>query len=187
MGKRQTVITLQKEEHLEENGEYIILSGHLTCSMGKQLLCFLREGERALLHDQLLPDALGYQARDVVRLLKLESSMTNMRLEERYREFEKEIVDLMMERMEMLTQQKKQRLVSTLLKLGKEVGILEGENCRIPKVWNQVELASYINCTREYLLTQKRVLREEGVILDSHQWVLLDWERWTGKVAVTQI
>lgn len=180
-------MTLQKEGQLKGNGEYIILSGHLTCNMGEQLLCFLREGERVMLHDQLLPDALRYQACDVVRLLKLESSMTNMSLEERYRDFERELLGLMMQRIEMLMLPKKKRLITTLLKLGEEVGILEGANCRIPKVWNQIELASYINCTREYLLTQKRVLKEEGVILDSHQWVLLDWERWTGKVAVTQI
>lgn len=178
---------LKKGDVLEGNGEYIILSGHVTCSISKQLLSFLREGERVMLYDQILLEGLEYRACNTVRLVKLERSLTSISREARYQEFEKEMVGLMIARMEMLTLQKKQRLVSTLLKLGKEVGILEGENCRIPKVWNQVELAEYINCTREYLLTQKKVLKEEGVILDSHQWVLLDWERWMGKVAVTQI
>ncbi|MBA3925426.1 Crp/Fnr family transcriptional regulator [Listeria rustica] len=184
MENGHVVIKLRKGERLEEDGEYIILSGHLTCSIGGQLLKFLREGEHAILHEQLLPDGLVYRACDRVSLFKLDRSTTNRNLEERYRKFEKEILDLMIERMEMLALQKKERLIITLVKLGKEVGIMEGMNCRIPKVWSQVELASYINCTREYLLSQKRLLKEDGVIWDSHLWVLVDWEKWMGKELV---
>ncbi|WP_430535363.1 hypothetical protein [Listeria rocourtiae] len=178
------IVMLQKGDKLEENGEYIILSGYLECSMSNQLLRFLREGERAILDDTFLPKSLVYRACGIVRLLKLESNATNMLIDERYQGFEKEIITLMIERMEMLTMQKKERLVQTLLKLGKEIGIIEGENCRIPKVWTQIELANHINCTREYLLSQKRILKEEGVVLESHQWILLNWAKWNGKVGV---
>ncbi|AQY52341.1 hypothetical protein PWEIH_09683 [Listeria weihenstephanensis FSL R9-0317] len=174
-------IELQKGDKLAGNGEYIVLSGYLACHMSNHLLRFLREGERVMLDDRLLPKELGYSACTAVRLLKLDRSMASVLTEGRYREFEKELLSLMVERMDLLTLQKKQRLVRTLLKLGKEVGVLEGENCRIPKVWSQLELASYINCTREYLLCQKRILKEEGVILDSYQWVLMDWDKWVGK------
>ncbi|MBC1501986.1 Crp/Fnr family transcriptional regulator [Listeria weihenstephanensis] len=179
--ENNVIIELQKGEKLVGDGEYIILSGYLSCNMSKHLLLFLREGERVMLNDELLPKTLEYNACNTVRLLKLNGSMTDALTGERYREFEKELLSLMVERMELLTLQKKQRLVRTLLKLGKEVGVLEGENCRIPKVWSQLELANYINCTREYLLCQKRILKEEGVILDSYQWVLMDWDKWVGK------
>ncbi|MBC6309707.1 Crp/Fnr family transcriptional regulator [Listeria sp. FSL L7-1582] len=172
-------MTLQQGEELKENGEYIVLSGHLTCCIGDQLLCFLRKSERAIVHNHLLPEKLRYQACNTVKVLKLDSHTTNRRIEYRYRAFERELVDMMVQRMEMLMLPKKERLVYALSKLGNEVGNLEGGDCYIPNVWSQAELASYINCTREYLLNQKKALKKEGLILDNRHWVLLDWNQWT--------
>lgn len=175
------IITLQKGEKLEHSGEYVLVSGYLACNISKHHLFFQKEGERVIYSDKYLPKGLAYVAMCKSRLV-LRNSDSSPFTKKRYQFFEKELLNFMIKRIDMLTLPKKERLFLTLLKMGEEVGVIEGDRCRIPKIWSQADLAAYINCTREYLLSQKKVLKQEGFILDSHQWVLLEWESWGKRI-----
>ncbi|WP_430535058.1 helix-turn-helix domain-containing protein [Listeria rocourtiae] len=170
------VISLSKGENLQYQGSYIVKEGFLACKILEQLVYFVQQGD-AIVTQFDSRSLLQFQAKTATNLIKVAEARDYVIL--RQQEVVKErVLQALIAHAQILSMPAKQRLYVVLYQLGKEMGTKIGTERHIPAIMTQMEMASYINCTREYLCLIKKQLIEDGWLKKERGWALLDWMRW---------
>ncbi|KGL45571.1 hypothetical protein BMT55_12880 [Listeria newyorkensis] len=177
MYQTDEIVQLKKNETITNIGDYIISKGYVACKAGKQLIYFAKQGDIILVKTHVSKHSLQFEAKSDVTLIRMPVERT-LELLNRRNEWNEKLIAGLSTRIQFYNLPTKERLYTLLFQMGKEIGISSGADCFIPSVVTQKEMAIYMNCTREYLLSQKRLLQEEGVLSKGEHWILLRWDQW---------
>ncbi|EUJ18720.1 hypothetical protein PGRAN_15322 [Listeria grandensis FSL F6-0971] len=177
-----SVIQLERGEVLRTCGEYTILQGYITCRKGNHLLKILKEESFIISEDAFMGGLVEYQAQRITYVAFMPTILATDFLHKQKRA-QQEIIQLFTHQLDLYALPVKERVMALLYRSACEIGEFKMDECRIPSILTQVEIATYTHCTREYLNGIRKVLINEGWLGASKDWVLLDWDRWRAHIS----
>ncbi|MBC1293193.1 Crp/Fnr family transcriptional regulator [Listeria booriae] len=171
------VLELKKGEFIKEYGEYAILHGYIVCRTGDHFIKILREGHFIITETTLFGDTIQFQAQGNARITRLPMVSPSDFLQKQ-NQTQASMIQALTCQLNIYALPVKQRIMALLYQIACEIGICQLNNCYIPTVMTQVELAKYAHCTREYLNGVRKELIESGWLATGRAWTLKDWRRW---------
>ncbi|MBC1284698.1 Crp/Fnr family transcriptional regulator [Listeria booriae] len=171
------IITLEKREKLILSGEYMVISGCLSCTLSEHLIDLVGPQKTAVFEKYLFDGKLSYEAKATTKLIKILPD-TSGSFVVRKRVLEESIWKAIVQQLDAQYLTTETRICILLCLIGESVGIIQDGACYLPTVLTQAEMAMYANCSREYLCTIRKQLIVTGELKKERHWVLLDWKRW---------